>query len=144
MYQTAANDPLAGQALEVRLSSTGFETFFDNVRLIAVNSLDEIGVTSDLDRDGQITPADWSLFLANSYTDLSGYSPAQQFLRGDIDRDGDNDYEDFKLFKFDYIAANGAAAFEALFAVPEPSAASALLIGVGIAAWRRTRHRRIA
>jgi hypothetical protein len=44
------------------------------------------------------------------------------YLKGDLDGDKDNDYTDFKLFKSDFIAANGAAAFAALeHGVPEPS-----------------------
>lgn len=121
IYQVAVDSPLIGTPLEIRLSSPGYETFFDNVRLIAVDSLQEIGQTSDLDMDGAVTAADWALFLASAYTDLRGYTPAQKFLHGDLDRDDDNDVNDFRIFKSDFIAANGAAAFEALFAVPEPT-----------------------
>ncbi len=47
---------------------------------------------------------------------------------GDLDGDGDNDFADFRLFQADYVAANGAAAFEALLNVPEPTAALSLLL----------------
>ena len=46
---------------------------------------------------------------------------------GDLDGDGDNDFADFRLFQADYIAANGAAAFDALLNVPEPATALLLL-----------------
>ena len=121
IYQASPTDPLLGASLEIRLSSTDYETFFDDIRLIAVDSLLEIGATSDLNMDGAITIADWSLFIANSFADLRAYTPAQQFLHGDLDRDGDNDREDFLIFKSDYIAAHGEAAFNALLAVPEPA-----------------------
>lgn len=121
IYQVLAGSPLVGTPLEIRLSSPGYETFFDNVRLIAVDSLHEIGLTSDLNMDGAITAADWAIFVANSYVDLRGYSPAQKFLHGDIDQDGDSDLDDFHIFKSDFIAANGVAAFNALYSVPEPT-----------------------
>lgn len=138
IYQVAAGDPLLGLPLEIRLSSTGLETFFDNVRLIAIDSIDEIGVTSDLNRDGVIDIEDWSLFSAHAYTDLSHLTPAQQFLHGDLDRDGDSDYDDFRMFKSDYEAAHGPGSFQTMLAVPEPSAALVLLLGVAVlVAWRR-------
>jgi hypothetical protein len=121
IYQASPSDSLLGLPLEIRLSSTGYETFFDNVRLIAVDSLAEIGATSDLNRDGEIDRADWALFIANAFADLSAYTPAQQFLHGDFDRDGDNDHDDFLIFKSDYTSAHGEAGFNALFNVPEPT-----------------------
>jgi hypothetical protein len=139
IYQVAAGNPLVGSLLQVRLSSPGFETFFDNVRLIAVDSLVEIGQTSDLNMDGAVTPADWLLFLSSAYTDLSGYSPAQKFLHGDLDRDGDNDFDDFRFFKSDFIAANGEAAFEAMLAVPEPASLWGALVLFGALLVRRAR-----
>ena len=142
IYQVAAGDPLAGSLLEIRLSSPGYETFFDNVRLIAVDSLVEIGQTSDLNMDGVVTAADWSLFVANSYADLSGYSPAQKFLHGDLDRDGDNDFDDFLIFKNDFIATNGAAAFAKSLAAPEPASITLTLLATLLAsATRRVRQR---
>ena len=51
-------------------------------------------------------------------------SKAQSYGRGDLDSDGDNDYNDFKLFKSDYTLAHGAGSFEAmLVSVPEPNTA---------------------
>jgi HpiC1 cyclase/Cellulase (glycosyl hydrolase family 5) len=141
IYQVADGDPLAGSQLEIRLSSPGYETFFDNVRLIAVDSLQEIGQTSDLNLDGVVTVADWRLFITNSYADLSGYSPAQKFLHGDLDRDGDNDFDDFRIFKSDFIAANGETAFEALLVTPEPaSIVLALLASLFVPTMLRARE----
>jgi hypothetical protein len=76
---------------------------------------------SDLNGDGQIDETDWGLFLPNTYTDLSGETTVGAYLNGDLDGDLDNDYADFIVFKSDYVAAHGAAAFAALVgAVPEP------------------------
>jgi hypothetical protein len=133
IYQVAAGNPLVGSPLQIRLSSPGLETYFDNVRLVAVDSIVPIGQTSDLNMDGVVNGSDWSLFVANAYTDLSSDSPAQKFLHGDLDRDGDNDFDDFRIFKSDYNAAMAAAAAEALPAlpaVPEPTSARMLLMAL--------------
>lgn len=140
VYQVTDDNPRVGSLLEIHLSSPGYETFFDNVRLIAVDSLMEIGRTSDLDMDGLITAADWQVFIANAYADLRNYTPAQRFLHGDLDRDGDNDADDFKIFKSDFIAANGMAAFEALFSVPEPTGLWVPVVLLS-AFWRQTNRR---
>ncbi len=88
---------------------------------------------SDLDFNGAITAADWSVFLAHSYENLAGLSPAQAYAQGDLDGDGDNDYEDFQLFKNDFNGTNGAGAFEAMLnSVPEPG--SIVLFAVGAVA----------
>ena len=52
--------------------------------------------------------------------DLTGLALRDTLLRGDLDRDGDNDYFDFKLFKSAYNLTNGAGEFEQLLPVPEP------------------------
>jgi hypothetical protein len=75
---------------------------------------------SDLDFNGAVDLADWSLFVASSYAALTGLSRAEAYSRGDLDADGDNDHADFLLFKRDYNTANGAGAFESrLLRVPE-------------------------
>jgi hypothetical protein len=88
-------------------------------------------VRSDLNGDGQINVADWTIFIANGYTNLSSETAVGAYRRGDLDGDRDNDIFDYRLFKADYTAANGAAAFAALEgAVPEPSAMALIVIGV--------------
>jgi hypothetical protein len=87
---------------------------------------------SDLNFNGAVDLADWSLFVASSYTALTGLGSAEAYGRGDLDADGDNDHADFLLFKRDYNAANGAGAFEShLLRVPERST---LGLAVGFAA----------
>ncbi|WP_197526631.1 glycoside hydrolase family 43 protein [Botrimarina colliarenosi] len=82
---------------------------------------------SDLTDDGVLDASDWLQFNANHLADLSGQSGAQQALAGDLDGDGDNDYDDFALFKRDYNAYYGGAgtgAFAAMLrslAIPEPT-----------------------
>jgi hypothetical protein len=77
---------------------------------------------SDLNGDGAVNLADWTLFKPNAFTAFATDTAVAAYRKGDLDGDKDNDYADFKLFKSDYIAVNGAAAFAALGAtVPEPS-----------------------
>ncbi len=86
---------------------------------------------SDLNFDGTITAADWSVFTTYAATSMAGLSKAQSYGRGDLDADGDNDYNDFKLFKADYTLAHGAGSFEAMLAsVPEPTALYLIVAGV--------------
>jgi hypothetical protein len=88
-------------------------------------------VRSDLNGDGQINVADWTVFIANGYTNLSAETAVGAYRRGDLDGDRDNDIFDYRLFKADYIAANGAGAFAALeAAVPEPATVGLLAIGL--------------
>ena len=89
---------------------------------------------SDLNVDGVIDRADWGIFLANNATDLSGDLPVVAYSKGDLDLDLDNDFNDYLLFRSDFIAANGAAAFAALSAVPEPSALMLTLLFLAAAA----------
>ncbi len=90
---------------------------------------------SDLNFDGALQPADWLLYRQNFFGTFSGITIANSYRLGDLDGDLDNDYDDFLLFKADYIAANGSAAFAALQQVPEPGTlaivalAGVLLIG---------------
>jgi len=84
---------------------------------------------SDLDFDGVLDPGDWAAFIASSFTDLSGLSPAEAYGLGDLNGDGVSDYDDFQVFKSDYNTANGLGAFEAMLrSVPEPGSALLLLV----------------
>jgi hypothetical protein len=98
---------------------------------------------SDLNGDGAINAADWALFVPNSFTTFAADTAVAAYRKGDLDGDKDNDYADFKLFKADYSAVNGAAAFAALTGVvPEPSAG--ILAVAGSLALGAARRRRAA
>jgi hypothetical protein len=75
---------------------------------------------SDLSFDGELNIKDWVTFTAHHLGNLSGLSNAQQYGRGDLDGDGDNDFIDFRIFQTDFDAANGPGALARLIAVPEP------------------------
>jgi hypothetical protein len=89
---------------------------------------------SDLDFDGGVDIADWSIFVASAYASLAGLSSAEAYGMGDLDGDGDNDHADFLLFKSDFNAMNGSGAFEAaILGVPEPTTLGFAVASV--AAW---------
>lgn len=98
---------------------------------------------SDLNFDGELDAADWAVFLATSFTDLSGLSPASAYGMGDLNGDGLSDYDDFQVFKSDYNSVNGLGAFEAMIrGVPEPSS---LVLLLGLASgWISCRRRQAA
>jgi hypothetical protein len=86
-------------------------------------------IRSDFNGDGAVTAADWAIFVPNSYTNLATQPAAQAYLKGDLDGDLDNDFADFRLFKTDFIAVNGEAAFaELVGAVPEPTSSALLAV----------------
>jgi hypothetical protein len=61
------------------------------------------------------------------------------YLKGDLDGDLDNDYNDFQLFKTDYNAAHGAGSFELMSGVPEPATWLFSLAAAGLVACFRRR-----
>ncbi len=65
---------------------------------------------SDFNFDGLINISDWNIFLANNGTNMSTFSDAESYARGDINGNQISDHTDFRLFKTDYNAANGAGA----------------------------------
>jgi hypothetical protein len=84
---------------------------------------------SDFNFDGLINIADWNVFLANNGTNMSTLSDAESYAKGDLNGDQLSNYTDFRLFKADFNAANGAGAFEALAGVPEPASLALVLVG---------------
>lgn len=100
-------------------------------------------LVGDLNLSGTITAADWGILRSNQFADLSGFSLAEAYRRGDLTADKLNNQDDFIAFKTAFEDANGAGSFAAMLAgVPEPSCAL-LVLGAGVFAVqvrRRTSH----
>ena len=100
---------------------------------------------SDFDLDGDIDTTDYVTLRSHHLANLGGTLPIDTFALGDINGDLVNDYRDFRLFKTDFIAANGAAAFASMVAsfgaIPEPATLSLMLLGAaaGVLTARRRR-----
>jgi hypothetical protein len=97
---------------------------------------------SDLNFNRDLDAGDWDIFRNNHRQSLAGLSIPESYQLGDLDGDGDNDFADFRMFQADYIAANGAAAFDALVgAVPEPGSIFLALVSLaGISLMRFQRR----
>lgn len=96
----------------------------------------------DLDGNGSINGADWTLFKAGSNTDLSGFTEEVAYQHGDLNGDFQQNLADFALFQSSYDAANGSGAFAALLSVPEPTATVLCAIASLCTASRRSRAAR--
>jgi hypothetical protein len=93
-----------------------------------INGIGQAAARSDLNFDGVVNAADWSIFYPNNLTNLSALTLAQAANRGDLNGNRTNDYTDFLLFRADFDAINGAGAFAAMTAAPEPSSALMMLL----------------
>jgi hypothetical protein len=133
-------NPVEDLYMELRFA--GGVTRSANVNFIG--NTDKRFAVGDLNFDGTLTTADWTIFVANSETDLSGLTAPYRYQRGDLDADGTNGPFDFIAFKTAYDTANGLGAFEAMLAtVPEPATGVLALGGVALAMMlRRGRRQR--
>jgi hypothetical protein len=95
----------------------------------------------DLNFDGTINPPDWVIYNGGRGMNLTGLSAVAAYQKGDLDGDFDNDVADFVAFKNLYVVANGAAAFAALGAVPEPAGAALVVVAAAAIFRRRLRVR---
>jgi len=76
----------------------------------------------DLNTNGVINSADWTILRTNQHANLSGLSLAEAYRAGDLTGDKLNNHADFVAFKSIYEAANGAGSFALMLSnVPEPS-----------------------
>lgn len=79
-------------------------------------------VFGDLNDSQSLTVDDWLVFKANAGESLATLSREARYLRGDLDFDGDNDIEDFRIFRALFNAEHGPNVFgELAHIVPEPT-----------------------
>ena len=78
--------------------------------------------------------------MTNNGTNLSTLNDTESYLLGDLNGDQLSDYTDFRLFKADFNAANGAGAFEAMAGVPEPATLTFFVLGCAVIVHRRSRR----
>jgi hypothetical protein len=104
--------------------------YADNISL-------ELVQTADLDFNGLINSADWSLFRQGQQVNMNGLTPANAFRLGDLNGDLRNDHDDFVIFKNAFDAMNGPGAFAAMAAVPEPVAAVLAALAASVAGFNR-------
>jgi len=111
----------------------------DDQRGIPVNYVggnQQAFLRSDFDFDNDIDVDDFQTLLSNHLAEITETTASASYALGDIDGNLVNDAADFRLFKADFIAANGEAAFGALLAgnkVPEPSGLALVCGGLAIA-----------
>ncbi len=83
----------------------------------------------DFDLDGDVDLADFNVYNAGLFSDLSSLTAYAAYQMGDLDGDFDNDKFDFLLFKNAFLAGGGSLASLQRAAVPEPH--SLLLLAIG-------------
>jgi hypothetical protein len=100
----------------------------DIVGLTAIEPI--AGVLGDLDADDDLDLDDFSIYLAGLHADLTGLTPEQARMRGDLNGDLQNDFHDFVIFRSYYDLVHGTGTFAALLtAVPEPATWAMLVLG---------------
>lgn len=88
-------------------------------------------VLGDLNGDGNLNAADWTLFKSGQGAVNDTLTPLAAYRKGDLNGDFSNTLQDFDLFADAYDLANGTGAFTAMVAsVPEPSALILVLSGL--------------
>jgi hypothetical protein len=93
----------------------------EGVVLWAGNDGDPFEV-GDLNTNGVINSADWTILRTNQHANLSALSLAEAYRAGDLTGDKLNNHADFVAFKSAYEVANGGGSFALMLSnVPEPS-----------------------
>jgi hypothetical protein len=93
----------------------------------------------DLNADGVLNLADFVQYIAGMHKNFTGMTAGEAYAMGDVNGDFKNDFADLQLFRQAYNLANGAGAFEAAMAAPEPTSAALLTLGLLVDALTRRR-----
>lgn len=92
---------------------------------------------ADYNANGIVDSTDWVTVRSNLISNVTSLSPFQRYLAGDLNNDGQVNSTDFRQFKTLYEADNGLGSFAALLAVPEPTSACLVLVGLAMLRSRR-------
>ncbi|MDZ4658723.1 MAG: PEP-CTERM sorting domain-containing protein [Bythopirellula sp.] len=109
--------------------------FADNIRFENRNPI----TAADLNGDLVLNRLDWGIFIANHYSPT-----ATTLAQGDVDGDGDNDFDDFTRFE-EIWDANSVVPFASMLAgVPEPSSIIIVTLGALVVGLNRRVRRTLA
>jgi hypothetical protein len=90
----------------------------------------------DLNADGELDLLDFELYVVGLHADLLQLTTEQAYQLGDLNGDLQNNFVDFRLFQQGYDQWNGVGSFaQAMAAVPEPSSAGLLVLGLACGRW---------
>lgn len=106
---------------------------------LSISELPLAGTSADLNLDGVTDILDWTILVDNSGTSTQLLTQRDAFMLGDLNFDGENNYEDYKFFKSAYTHSNGAESFAALLQVPEPTGITVALVGLALLPRNRDR-----
>lgn len=113
----------------------------DHRAVVVEYELPECALFADLNLDCQFDVEDWMAFRSGQLLDMSGFTPEQAYLHGDLNGDFQNNHPDFLIFRDTYDARNGPGAFNAMLAgLPEPSCAAGIMMALALLAPRRSRR----
>jgi hypothetical protein len=97
------------------------DRFLDLGRNFGLAFASTLTILGDLDLDLQLDVGDFQILMAHAETELNGLSTIDAYLRGDLNRDGENNIVDFGIFKDAVITRLGPDAFhQMLLQIPEP------------------------
>jgi len=97
---------------------------------------------SDFDFDGDIDGDDYAVLRDNNNVAIDAMlDDIASYAFGDLNGDQINNVVDFRIFKGDYTAANGQAAWASLTGVPEPGTVCLMAVGAGLALCVHRRRR---
>ena len=98
------------------------------------------GIFADVNYDGTLDASDWTIVKANFGSTVLGNEGLASYRRGDFNNDLAIDFTDIAAFRDAFDLSNGAGAFAAMTAVPEPSTTALILLASTLLATARRKR----